>query len=93
VGVNPTGYHGAVFDGRHVYFGPYGDEQQHGEVLRYDAGLPIPATSEWGVIMMGILILTAGTVVFQLRQWMRELGKADSRANHERRAHAALRRH
>jgi hypothetical protein len=34
---NTKGYVGAVFDGRYVYFAPYGDGgTYHGRVLRYD---------------------------------------------------------
>ena len=37
-GLNSTGYFGAVFDGRYVYFVPeqHGDSSTHGVVLRYD---------------------------------------------------------
>ncbi|MEC7842751.1 MAG: LamG-like jellyroll fold domain-containing protein [Candidatus Latescibacterota bacterium] len=37
-GLDSTGYFGAVFDGRYVYFSPemHGDSSTHGVVLRYD---------------------------------------------------------
>jgi len=67
VGSNADAFAGGAFDGRYIYFGPYGDQQQHGEVLRYDSGLPepIPTVSEWGMVVLLLLILTAGGVVFE----------------------------
>ncbi len=39
VGIDPDGYSGAVFTGRHVFFGPTDNGTgAHGEVLRYDTG-------------------------------------------------------
>ncbi len=36
-GLDSTGFFGAVFDGRHVYFAPQHDtDNRHGKVLRYD---------------------------------------------------------
>ncbi|MHC4598353.1 MAG: LamG domain-containing protein, partial [Planctomycetota bacterium] len=37
LGSDPDGYWGAVFDGRYIYFVPYGNATgQHGEIMRYD---------------------------------------------------------
>ena len=48
VGVDPDGYHGAVFDGRYVYFAPsYNGDDYHGEVLRYDTRGPFRAPDSW----------------------------------------------
>lgn len=66
---------GAVFDCRHVYFVPNerffpeGFVTKYGEVLRYDtlAGKPIPTVSEWGLVAMALVMLTAGTLVYTRR--------------------------
>ncbi|HCR16218.1 MAG TPA: hypothetical protein DIU35_01945, partial [Candidatus Latescibacteria bacterium] len=41
-GLKSTGYFGAVFDGRYIYFAPqhYEEHESHGIVLRYDKHLP-----------------------------------------------------
>lgn len=66
VGTDADGFNGAAFDGRFLYFCPkYNGTEQHGEVLRYDtlvAGT-IPAVSEWGVAVLSLLFLVAGTMV------------------------------
>ena len=70
VGTDPDGYMGAVFDGQYVYFAPhYNGTEDHGEVLRYDTlpDQPIPAVSEWGLVVMTLLVLTAGTLVYARR--------------------------
>ena len=75
VGTDPDGYGGAVFDGQSVYFAPYHNgTENHGEVLRYDtyAGPPIPAVSEWGLIVMVLLVLTTGTLVSMWRRPARQ---------------------
>jgi hypothetical protein len=66
-----VGYRGGVFDGRYTYFVPAGVlYAAHGEVLRYDtqAGEAVPTVSEWGMVVMALLFLTAGTLVFLRRQ-------------------------
>ena len=45
VGTTPIGYAGAVFDGRHIYFSPYGS--RHGEVLRYDTQATFSSAGSW----------------------------------------------
>ena len=49
VGNDPVAYHGAVFDGRYVYYAPYmkTGPQLHGEVLRYDTTGTFAAASSW----------------------------------------------
>ena len=69
---HPDGYRGGVFDGRFIYFVPYSttDAVIHGEVLRYDT-LPdnqVPAVSEWGLVVMTLLVLSTGTIMFR-RRW------------------------
>ncbi|QHT68824.1 T9SS type A sorting domain-containing protein [Rhodocytophaga rosea] len=47
---NITGFVGAVFDGRYVYFSPWwrgGDEPQSGEVLRFDTQGDYQDTNSW----------------------------------------------
>jgi hypothetical protein len=68
VGTGIDGHHTGVFDGRYVYFAPTNwnyPELVHGEVLRYDTGVPenIPTVSEWGMVVMTLLTLSAGSVV------------------------------
>jgi hypothetical protein len=68
VGTGIDGHHTGVFDGRYVYFAPTNwnyPELVHGEVLRYDTGVPenIPTVSEWGLIVMTLLVLTVGSVL------------------------------
>ena len=57
-------YYGGVFDGRHVYFVPNHDAQQHGDVLRFDTVVTpsITTVSGWGVVVMTVCVLGAGTV-------------------------------
>ncbi len=44
------GYDGAVFDGRYVYFSPFGyDPFAHGRVLRLDTEAPFTEASSWSV--------------------------------------------
>ncbi|MEM9041320.1 MAG: FG-GAP-like repeat-containing protein, partial [Actinomycetota bacterium] len=49
VGTDPVGFIGGVFDGRYVYFVPYGDSsgQRHGEVLRYDTTASFTTVASW----------------------------------------------
>ena len=73
VGTGIDGHHTGVFDGRYVYFAPTNwnyPELVHGEVLRYDTGQtePVPAASVWGIIVMAILLMTAGTVALLQRR-------------------------
>ena len=47
-GLDTTGFFGAVFDGRHVYFVPQHDsETRHGKVLRYDTQRPFQRSESW----------------------------------------------
>ncbi|MEW5849266.1 MAG: LamG-like jellyroll fold domain-containing protein [Myxococcota bacterium] len=47
-GLVTTGYVGAVFDGRYVYFVPFGsDSGTHGRVLRYDTQAEFKAAGSW----------------------------------------------
>jgi hypothetical protein len=65
VTTEPEGRVGSVFDGRYVYFAPSGGDHPHGEVLRYDTAMPepIPTVSEWGLVVMTLLVLTVGSVL------------------------------
>jgi hypothetical protein len=47
--LNTTGYIGAVFDGRYIYFVPYNDNTSnyHAKVLRYDTTLSFTSPSSW----------------------------------------------
>jgi hypothetical protein len=48
VGVDATGYAGAVFDGKYVYFVPlYNGSFYHGEVLRYDTSSNFQSAESW----------------------------------------------
>ena len=49
VGTDPDGYHGAVFDGRYLYFVPYRAEYPvfTGEVMRYDTTTAFDDTGSW----------------------------------------------
>lgn len=48
------GYNGAAFDGRYVYFVPFGYEGgAHGRVLRYDTKADFKAGSSWSVHLAG----------------------------------------
>ena len=48
VGTDPTGYNGAGFDGRYIYFVPYyNGSQMHGEVLRYDTQGQFDLPASW----------------------------------------------
>jgi len=48
VGDDPDGYHGAVFDGKYLYFAPYDNGSgKHGEVLRYDTTANFDEVSSW----------------------------------------------
>lgn len=74
VGDDPDGYYGGVFDGQYVYFAPYHNgTENHGEVLRYDmlADQGIPAVSEWGLVVMLLLLLTAGALAYAGRKPIR----------------------
>jgi len=55
VGVDPDGYHDAVFDGRYVYFIPYRAEYPNfsGEVLRYDTTGAFQSSSSWAAFDPG----------------------------------------
>jgi len=69
---DPDGYNAIFSDGIHLYFVP-GENRSggygHGEVLRYDTTWQsIPTVSEWGMIAMTLLMLTAGTLVFMNRR-------------------------
>jgi len=66
VGSGVDGRYGGVFDGRYVYLSPANyHHNTHGEVMRYDTSTvePIPALSEWGLVLMLVLVLAAGTIV------------------------------
>jgi len=67
VGSESASFAGGVFDGRYVYFVPNNDGQQYGEVMRYDTRTGIPTVSQWGLIVMTLLILVVGTIV---AMWM-----------------------
>jgi hypothetical protein len=48
VGTDPDGYHGAVFDGRYIYFSPHHNGTgYHGEVLRYDTQATFATAGSW----------------------------------------------
>jgi hypothetical protein len=48
VGNDPDGYHGAVFDGKYLYFAPYDNGSgKHGEVLRYDTTANFDEATSW----------------------------------------------
>lgn len=48
VGADPTGYSGAAFDGRYVYFSPFErDTGFHAEVLRYDTRGGFSSSTSW----------------------------------------------
>ncbi|REJ65639.1 MAG: hypothetical protein DWQ31_17005 [Planctomycetota bacterium] len=48
VGVDPKAFVGGVYDGRHVYFVPFGNGTTvPSEVLRYDTHAPFDASSSW----------------------------------------------
>ena len=54
VGIDPDGFHGAVFDGRYVYFVPYyNGNDYHGEVLRYDTVGGFSEVSSWATFDAG----------------------------------------
>ena len=63
VGVDPDGYRGVYMDNRYVYYVPFDNgTERHGEVLRYDTCAyvaAVPTVSDWGLVAMGLLILTA----------------------------------
>ncbi|MFH1110727.1 MAG: hypothetical protein V1790_16250 [Planctomycetota bacterium] len=67
---DPDGFFGAISDGRYVYFAPMLHDSSNfsGEVLRYDMANPIPAVSQWGLVAMTLLVLTAGTLVYARRR-------------------------
>ena len=47
-GLDSTGFFGAVFDGRHVYFVPQHDtDSRHGKVLRYDTHCDFKDVAAW----------------------------------------------
>ena len=53
-GMDTTGFFGAVFDGRHVYFVPQHDaKDRHGRVLRYDTHGAFKAPASWGAYDAG----------------------------------------
>ena len=50
MGDDPRGYEGAVFDGKYVYFVPFGNEiGRHGEVLRYDTTSEFTSVNAWSI--------------------------------------------
>ncbi len=51
IGTTPIGYGGALFDGRYLYFSPYGN--RHGEVLRYDTQGSFTAPGSWSTFDPG----------------------------------------
>lgn len=54
VGNDPTGFWGAVFDGRYVYFVPEVNETDaHGEVLRYDTMSDFETVGSWAAFDAG----------------------------------------
>jgi len=53
----------AVFDGQYIYFAPFNQDTPHGQVLRYDTRRDVPTVSEWGLGVMTLLFLSAGTIV------------------------------
>lgn len=54
-GLNSTGYFGAVFDGRYVYFSPEHEESKdtHGIVLRYDTQAPFQEQASYAAYDAG----------------------------------------
>ncbi len=47
-GLDTTGFLGAVFDGRYLYFAPqHNTQRRHGCVLRYDTHLPFKNKNSW----------------------------------------------
>jgi len=46
-GLNTTGYGGAVFDGRYIYFAPFQSGGYHGRVLRYDTQAGFTNIASW----------------------------------------------
>lgn len=54
-GLNVTGYDGAMFDGRYVYFVPFWDEAKsfHAFLLRYDTTREFSAAQSWEVVDAG----------------------------------------
>ena len=60
-----VGYSGAGFDGRYVYFAPYGSslpETYHGWVARYDSTKPFDASGSWS--FYNVATLNADAVAF-----------------------------
>ncbi len=47
------GFFGCLFDGRYVYFAPYNNGAYHGNVVRYDTGLPFTSSSSWSSFDVG----------------------------------------
>ena len=71
---DPDGFAGVISDGRYVYFTPMHQDTGGGEVLRYDTANtlpPIPAVSDWGVIAVTLLVLTAATLTLRGRRLAR----------------------
>ncbi len=63
VGLPFSGYNGAVFDGRYIYFAPFGYEPYaHGRVLRYDSLSDFNDSASWRVYDAGMTdgLLTKG---------------------------------
>lgn len=63
-GLKVTGYDGAFFDGRYVYYIPYWDEGKvlHGVLLRYDTTSPFDRAESWSCIDAGLTdgLMTTG---------------------------------
>ena len=49
ISANATSYGGGIFDGRYVYYAPYGGTTPHGFALRYDTTLPFAQASSWSI--------------------------------------------
>lgn len=47
------GFFGCAFDGKYVYYAPFNNGAYHGNVLRYDIGLPFAAAASWSVMDLG----------------------------------------
>lgn len=53
IGNNPGGFIGGSFDGQHVYFVPYKNGQQNGEVLRFNSAGDFSEASYWSTFDPG----------------------------------------
>lgn len=52
--LDATGFLGAIFDGRYIYFSPqHNKSERHGNVLRYDTHSPFHSPEAWSVVNAG----------------------------------------